>query len=497
MRWITAGEPLPSWREWSTMDTPTTGNVRPDELVWRSTPAGRLAISSRTGGWAVFEPDEAGLLTGPARIEDAGPARAVVEAAWRRGLITVDGRSPYSAPVHQAAVEATRDYYTLVLLLNQGCNLVCRYCYLGHAAPTPSRAMPTDLARTAVLGALDQPWGTVLIDCGEIAVAWPAFRDLVPWAERAADERGKTVRVSIQTNGTTLDDEVADFLAEHDVAVGISLDGPQPVHDAARQFRSGAGSYDRAVAAIARCVDRGLSVHLIATITRRNIDQPDAVMAELAAHHPRSTLLKPVLAEGEAGAAWAVEAIDESDFATFMGAAVSYADATNVDTLDQSAGKFLLRLLGDRSGWRDSCTSRSCGSGRSLHVVGSTGSVHACPRFVADPPTSIGAGRQPLLALGPTRTALAAGPLPDLLPAGLRTAPESCAGCPWLGSCGGGCTLISQRGHAEPVPLPDPHCVAYVAIHEALFATAIPSFLAGRHATSPTFNGARVELVRV
>jgi uncharacterized protein len=497
MRWILPGDPLPTWRRWSAEDPPSVGAVEPDELCWHRVPGARLAISSRTGGWAFLDDDEVAALRSVRRFDEAGRYAPLVAAAWRRGLVTIGGSSVFSAEGNATAIADTRDYYTLILLLNLGCNLVCTYCYLGHATPAPHRAMSGDLARAAVLGALEQPWDTILVDFGEIAVAGAAFRELLPWAEQAAAERGKTLRSSIQTNGTSLDDELADFLSQHQVSVGISLDGPQEIHDAARRFRSGAGSYERAVAAIRRCVTRGLRVHLIATINRLNIARCGDVLGELTAHQPNSTLLKPVLREGEAGAAWDAQAIAEEDFASFMREAVELADRLGTDVLDQSAGKFLLRLLGDRSGWRDSCTSRACGSGRSMHVVGSDGNVHSCPRFVTDGPAPlVGAGHRRRLPLTPVASP-AARPLPDLLPAELRAAPDSCAGCSWLGSCGGGCTLIGQRGTTELVPLPDPHCVAYMAIHEALFATVIPSFLAGRHATSTAFNGARIEAVTV
>jgi radical SAM protein with 4Fe4S-binding SPASM domain len=492
MRWITARDPLPTWRRWWEESPPPAGAVQTDQLRWHRVPGAQLVISSRTGGWALCDEAEAAALRSVHRLEDAGRWSPIIAAAWRRGLVTIGGSSVFSAGLNADAIQDTRDYYTLVLLLNRGCNLVCSYCYLGHALPGPHRAMPTELARAAILGALDQPWDTILVDFGEIAVAGPAFRELLAWATAAAAHRGKKLRASIQTNGTTVDDDLADFLSRYQVSVGISLDGPRDVHDAARTFRSGAGSYERAVAAIRRCTARELPVHLIATVTRHNITRCRDVLEELMSHRPSSTLLKPVLAEGEAAAAWDSQAIAEADYATFMSESVALADQLGTDALDQSAGKFLLRLIGDRSGWRDSCTSRACGSGHSLHVVGSDGDVHACPRFVAEPRAPLAeAGQRRLLTLTP----VTAQPLPDLLAPQLRAVPRSCSGCSWLGSCGGGCTLIGQGGTGEPVPMPDPHCVAYMAIHDALFATVIPSFLAGRHVTSTAFNGARVEAV--
>jgi radical SAM protein with 4Fe4S-binding SPASM domain len=495
MRWIEPGDPLPSASRSAAATPPGSGAVAWDEVNWHPLPGGVLGISPRTGGWAILDHAERAALDQLAMAGLGGCGLPLAAAAWRRGLITVAGRSVFDPDACRAEIAATRDYYSLVLLLNSGCNLVCSYCYLGHAPPTRDHAMPPEVARSAIHAALDQPWPALLVDFGEVAVAEHALRELLPWAHRQAQERGKRLHASIQTNGTTLGAELAGFLASYEVTVGISLDGPREVHDGARRYRSGAGSYDRAAGAIRRCRDQGLAVHLITTVTRRNVDRAAAVLAEIQRHRARSFLLKPVLAQGEAAAAWDEEGITAAEFARFMTEVVHLADAFGADQLDQSARKFLLRLLGDRGGWRDSCTSRYCGSGRSLHVVSADGGLHACPRFVSAP-----SGGPPLLQISRRPAESGLGPdggraradllLADLLPAALRTPPASCAGCSWLGSCGGGCTLAGQGG-SRAIPLPDPSCSGHLATHAALFSTVIPAFLAGRHRGSQAFNGAR------
>ena len=44
----------------------------------------------------------------------------------------------------------------------------------------------------------------------------------------------RTVEHTMQTNATLIDDEWARFLAEHDVLVGVSVDGPKDLHDVYR-----------------------------------------------------------------------------------------------------------------------------------------------------------------------------------------------------------------------------------------------------------------------
>jgi uncharacterized protein len=74
-----------------------------------------------------------------------------------------------------------------------------------------------------------------------------AGREWVGWfldrARRVADASGFSVAIAIQTNGTLLDAEWLELFSEHEVRVGVSCDGPQEIHDAARVDFGGRGSY--------------------------------------------------------------------------------------------------------------------------------------------------------------------------------------------------------------------------------------------------------------
>ncbi|NLZ82750.1 MAG: SPASM domain-containing protein, partial [Clostridiales bacterium] len=54
----------------------------------------------------------------------------------------------------------------------------------------------------------------------------------------------KKVTFSITTNGTLLDDEKIQFLADHKINVMLSFDGTKELQDAQRPYASGRGSYD-------------------------------------------------------------------------------------------------------------------------------------------------------------------------------------------------------------------------------------------------------------
>ncbi len=54
---------------------------------------------------------------------------------------------------------------------------------------------------------------------------------------------GQRASYTIQTNGTLIDEEWAAFFKDHGVLVGISIDGPQALHDAYRVNKGGKGSF--------------------------------------------------------------------------------------------------------------------------------------------------------------------------------------------------------------------------------------------------------------
>jgi uncharacterized protein len=63
---------------------------------------------------------------------------------------------------------------------------------------------------------------------------------------------GQKIGNSMQTNATKLTPAWARFFRANNIEVGVSIDGPAPLHNRHRLYRSGAGSYDRVI--------RGLSL---------------------------------------------------------------------------------------------------------------------------------------------------------------------------------------------------------------------------------------------
>jgi uncharacterized protein len=109
---------------------------------------------------------------------------------------------------------------------------------------------------------------------GETLLNFKLLQSTLAYARERAAEEGKRVDFSLTTNGTLLKPEVIEWLAESDVGVTISIDGPREVQDKFRVFNNGKGSYDEVVPKVRELLKRHTSrpVGARVTLTKANLD---------------------------------------------------------------------------------------------------------------------------------------------------------------------------------------------------------------------------------
>jgi len=146
------------------------------------------------------------------------------------------------------------------------CNLNCIHC---RASATPE-ALPGELTTEEALAfvrSLASFAGSnpiLILSGGE-----PLYRADI--FEIAAEATRLGLRVALATNGTLVDDAVAEKArAAGIVRAAVSLDGPDAaIHDS---FRGRDGSFELAVAGLKRLQATGLETQINTTVTRHNVD---------------------------------------------------------------------------------------------------------------------------------------------------------------------------------------------------------------------------------
>lgn len=153
------------------------------------------------------------------------------------------------------------------------CNLDCNYCYyLDKASIYGGREprMDMDMLETVIkeyIAANDVPDVTFNWHGGEpLILGLDFYRKAVELERKYAD--GKNVHNTIQTNGTLITPEWADFFRANGFLVGISLDGPADIHDRYRRDKGGFPTFDKVVRGLDQLRRAGVEFNTMTTVNK-------------------------------------------------------------------------------------------------------------------------------------------------------------------------------------------------------------------------------------
>ena len=160
------------------------------------------------------------------------------------------------------------------------CNLNCTYCYYlekkGLYNGRKDFKMPDDVLETYTRQYIEQqeaPVVSFVWQGGEPTMAGiDFFRKAIAFQKEFAN--GKKIENSFQTNGTLLNDEWCNFLKENDFLVGISIDGPEELHDYYRKYSDGSPSFDKVMNGIRLLKKHGVAFNTLSVVNRKTSEHP-------------------------------------------------------------------------------------------------------------------------------------------------------------------------------------------------------------------------------
>jgi len=375
-------------------------------------------------------------------------ARRELSQVRAAGLLPVD--PPWDKDL---GILKQSSYCQATVFLTDRCNMRCRYCYDGYQGlrEDGGRSMEwLPLRRSLdyvfrVFGA-----GSTVFDIhffgGEPLLEFDLLRQASGYCLQVARQHGVEVNFSISTNGLLLTPEMVAFFRENGFDISISLDGPPPVHDSARRFPSGAGSYDLLEPKLdALLADDKLYVELAGVLSPVNTDVLRSflwvyeqggraisfVIPKLRHDHPMAVkdrsleLLKRSYREL---AAYVVERTSQED----------YGPLASLVAANDYLGRFIKRVFS-----REHLPYR-CRAGKDMLAIGVDGQVYPCLGFVGMREWAIGT----------------TGTVPDERIRGLFCDQHvdkkgSCSDCWGRYLCGGGCYAHAAMSNGR-IDRPDP-----------------------------------------
>jgi len=332
----------------------------------------------------------------------------------------------------------------LALMLTYACNMDCRYCCQGEISDISENKMSEAVAYRAVDWLIRNSEDSETVDIGffggEPLLQFELMQKIAVYADQQAAASGKQVRYTIMTNGLLLTDPIIDFLAERQVDVSVSFDGPATVQNRNRPLKGGGHSY-RVIAGkirklLARCPDASLRSTLYAGTDLDGVLQTARQMGfrKCRIEKVSSSLLPEGKRNDEA-----LSSEQLADYLRLQGerflAAVKERD---LDELRRIAvdGTFMegIRQMfwSPKAGEPVRRRWFSCGVGRQLLAVAANGDLYPCPRFLALPEYRMGSVHED-------------GIQGELHQKSLLIHNEDCQSCWARYYCGGGC-IVEHMG---------------------------------------------------
>lgn len=367
----------------------------------------------------------------------------------------------------------------IVKVSGETCNINCFYCYEKRKPYPSARYLSAETLRAFFERLGPGPLAIELHGGEPLIVGKDRMRDLLT----AIGERPDVVRLSIQTNGTLLDDEWLDLFQEFAprLEIGVSLDGDESAN-ALRADYLDQSTFDTVARALTLLDKRKVSCGAICVVSSANVDRPHELMAffrqwpaikslsfvpcfDFSASPKRiprhnAARLTPMLAVPGEAPAWAISPRQYSTF--LVDAAASWIDQQLYEAFALEPIMSVIRKLEGRHTGLCHFTNLKCGQVMTLYPDGRIGTCDELPL-----PAGLIGKTQVLDSQALVNNIVGGQLFDDMAP--LLT---KCLGCSYKVECGGGCLATRLKYYGTP------HYEAYCE-HRVELIEGVKSLCAG------------------
>ena len=182
-----------------------------------------------------------------------------------------------------------------VKVVSSGCNMRCLYCYYHRGDQGKIKVMSEKVLTKLIVKTL------AFSDLNPIQFVWhggePMLAGIDFYKRILSIERelqgSKKIENHIQTNATLISKKWAEFFARNNFEVGISLDGPEQVHNSCRVFSDGRGSFRSVMLGLEKLHAVGIQPSVIALVNQASFAQERKIFNFFVNAGIKKFLLKP------------------------------------------------------------------------------------------------------------------------------------------------------------------------------------------------------------
>ena len=359
--------------------------------------------------------------------------------------------------------------FHVMIIPTLGCPSNCKYCWSSEeSSPVMTDETVEDIVEW--LKNFRKEPVTFTFHGGEPLLAGADFyRKALPALADGLHEQG--IAFALQTNLWKMTPEIAKILAEYNIPIGSSIDGPKELND----FQRGKGYYDKTMAGYEIAKANGLNVSFICTFTSHSIKFKEDIF-KFFLDNGLNLKLHPALPSlrDDNPDKWALSPEEYGELLVYLLDQylkhLNEIQLMNLDNLCQC-------YFGGRG---TVCTFVDCMG--DTFAVGPDGSIYPCYRFVGMPKYVMGNVRDQ-----PTVKDLAQSDAWKLMFQFKDYVDKECGDCTHIKYCRGGCpynAIAPTEGEVKGV---DPHCTAYKRIFEEIVDKANEELFGGGGANPAMF----------
>jgi uncharacterized protein len=347
----------------------------------------------------------------------------------------------------------------IVKPVGSDCNMLCDYCYNNRIRdPLTHERMPPSLLHQLVdqVGTLDLRAVQFMWHGGEPLLAGIGFyRQAVALQQGVLKNNGTTIVNSLQTNGTLINQSWVDFFRAEHFRVGVSIDGPQFIHDKHRVDMGKQGTFHRVMNGVNLLQGGRVRFGANAVVTQSTLPYPTEVyefyrdnglspcdFSPFAEIDPETGLLYP-------------HSVSPREYADFLKSIFAlWFEDDDPNFRIRRFSEYIQAALGK--------PQRLCVFQHSCHrylAIEYDGEVYACGRFARSEITHLGnITQQPLSEL------LQSKKYREVV-AVMNADKAECADCQWKHACKGGCNYY-RYFHTGDLNGPEYFCETHKTMFE-------------------------------
>jgi uncharacterized protein len=174
--------------------------------------------------------------------------------------------------------EAPPAFHMLSKPTGAACNLDCKYCFFlskDMLYPKDPLRMSDEMLEAYIKQLLEShqtPTVNVAWQGGEpTLMGLDFYKRSIEYVEQYR-RPGQQVEYTFQTNGVLIDDEWARFFKENKFLLGLSVDGPQEMHDTYRVTKAGNGTFKQVMRGFEYLRKHGVDYNILCTVNAANED---------------------------------------------------------------------------------------------------------------------------------------------------------------------------------------------------------------------------------